>query len=192
MRSPIASSGASGRGGGSPRGRRRLERGRRRAGAPGRRWRPPRLRRPRSRSASAAAWRWARAKSFRSARRSSESLEPAPSVPRPTRDAGRARGGVGEDPADRELHVGDRVGDDGGAAGGDQVELFVVEPDAVGEHGALARAGRGRRGRRRDAAVLARCSPRPRARSRRGGSGPATSRSAESSAIQRSDSSLTV
>ena len=54
------------------------------------------------------------------------------------RDPGRARRGVGEDAADRELHVRRRVGDDGGAAGGDQLQLLRVEPDAVGEHGALA------------------------------------------------------
>ena len=54
------------------------------------------------------------------------------------RDPRLARRRVGEDAADRELHVGDRVGDHGAAALGDQLELGAVEPDAVGEHRALA------------------------------------------------------
>jgi hypothetical protein len=45
---------------------------------------------------------------------------------------------VGEDAADGQLHIGDRVGNDGAAAGGDQCQLLLVEPDAVGEDGALA------------------------------------------------------
>ena len=111
------------------------------------RWRLPRPRR-RGGGGVGGGVLWARAKSFRSAKRSSESLEPAPSVPSPTATPARARSRVREDAADRELHVGDRVGDDGAAALGDQRQLLVVEPDAVGEHRALVeqpQAGRGRR-----------------------------------------------
>ncbi len=59
-------------------------------------------------------------------------------MPRPTAHPGGSRRRMGEDAADGELHVRHRVGDDGGAALGDQRQLVRVEPDAVGEHGALA------------------------------------------------------
>ena len=54
------------------------------------------------------------------------------------RDAGLSRLRVGEDAPHGELHVGDRIGDDGAAARGDQLQLLAVEPDAVGENRALA------------------------------------------------------
>ena len=44
--------------------------------------------------------------------------------------------GKGEDAADRQLHVGHRVGDHGRSPLRDQLELGVIEPDAVGEQGA--------------------------------------------------------
>ena len=47
--------------------------------------------------------------------------------------AGSARGRVGEHPADRELLVGDRVRDHRRPTLDDQLDLGLVEPDAVGE-----------------------------------------------------------
>ena len=49
-------------------------------------------------------------------------------------DAAPPRLEIGKHPAHRELQVGDRVGHDGGAALGDQLELRIVQPHAVGEH----------------------------------------------------------
>ena len=103
------------------------------------------------------------------------------------RDPGRARRRVGEDAADRELHVGDRVGDDGGAALGDQLQLLAGRARRRGRARCARSAARAGRGRRRGAR-----------RGRRGSRSTScsvserwiwtgSSRSAASSAIQRSE-----
>ena len=141
---------------------------------------------------SPAAWRWDRAKSLEVGEEVERVVGAGAVGAEPDRDAGLARGRVGEHAADRQLHVGDRVGDDGAAALGDQLQLGAVEPDAVGEDGALVEqaepveVGGGPHAVRGRGTPLTSCSVSERWIC------TGSSRSAASSAVQRSSPSLTV
>ena len=64
---------------------------------------------------SAAAWLLGEGEGFRSLSKIERVVGAGAVAAEPDRDPGRARRRVGEDAADRELHVGDRIGDDGAA-----------------------------------------------------------------------------
>ena len=126
-------------------------------------------------SASPAACFCASANSFRSASRSSASLDPAPSVPSPTATPARRAAGIGEHGSDRQLHVRGRVGHHGGPPLCDQLHLRVVEPDAVGQDRPLAEKPAGVEVGGRASSRARRRSRGPPPRSRRDGSGSAAS-----------------